>query len=431
MNLSDIKTRIQEEFTPPDNASLPEWRLYFLNTALLIVWLLSLFSLAIALRVTLIENDFLLNIVFIAAFLALTIATFTRRLPYNVRVGVLLLVAYGLALPVLFSLGLVSSGRVYLYTASILTVVYIGLRAGLVSVLFNAIILGFMMWQVSRGQIVYDPPQAVGNWMTTTTVFISLNALAVLSVGLLVRALAANLTEMRNFTRSLEQRVAERTRVIEAGVEVSRALTGILDSTVLIREVVEQIRATFDYYHAQIYLFDETTKELTLAGATGSAGQMMLTAGHSVLPGQGLVGRAFISNRSVLVQDVTQDEWWRPNSLLPETKAETAVPIAIGDDVLGVLDVQVNQTGGLSTDDVSFLRVVAGQVAVAVRNARLYEAIERRVHYETQVNAIGQQIQQAVTLEDALQIAAQELEQALGAQRVTVQLGGNSRSRNY
>lgn len=431
MNLSDIKTRLWEEFTPPENASLPEWRAYFLNTVLLVVWLLGVFSLLAALRVTLVENDFVLDIIFAISFLILTTVTFVRRLPYGIRVGVLLLVAYSLALLVLFSLGLIGSGRVYLYTASILAVVFIGLKAGLFSVLFNAIILVFMLWQVSQGRISYDPPQMAGNWMTTTTAFIMLNTLATLVVGLLVKALAANLAEMRDFTRSLEQRITERTRVIEAGVAVSQTLSGILDSTILAREVVEQIRAAFDYYHTQIYLLDETGKELALAASAGAAGQMMLAAGHTISPGEGLVGQAFVLNESVLSQDVLADERWQPNPLLPETKAETAVPIAIGDEALGVLDVQVDQVNGLSEDDVSFLQVVTGQIAVAIRNARLYEATERRVHYETQVNMIGQQIQQAATLEEVLQVAAQELEQVLGAQRVTVQLGGNGHGRNH
>jgi putative methionine-R-sulfoxide reductase with GAF domain len=324
-----------------------------------------------------------------------------------------------------------SSGRVYLYTASILAVVFVGLRAGLFSILFNAVVLLFMLWQVSQGRISYDPPQMVNNWITTTTVFIAVNMFTTVSAGLLVRALAVNLAVMQDFTYSLEQRVAERTRVIEAGVEVSRAVSGILDSAVLVQEVVERIRSAFDYYHTQIYLLDEAGEKLLLAGGTGDTGRTMLAAGYFVLPGQGIVGQAAVLTESILVPDVMADERWQPNPLLPETKGETAVPIAIGDEVLGVLDVQVAQVNGLSADDVSFLQAITGQVAVAIRNARLYEATERRVYYETHVNMIGQQIQQAATLEEVLQVAAQELEQVLGAQRVTVQLGSNGHGRNH
>lgn len=425
MNPSTIWARIRQEFTPPENAGLPEWRAYFLNTTLLLVWALGLLSYAMALRITLVENDLVLDIIFTVAILLLTGVTFVRRLPYKFRIAVLLLIIYALAVVVLYSLGLVGSGRVYLYTASILTVVFVGLRAGLFSILVNAALLLFMLWQVGQGRINYDLPQMVNNWITTTTVFVMLNMFTTVSVGLLVRALAANLVVMQDFTRALEQRVAERTRVIEAGVEVSQALSGILDSTVLVREVVEQIRSAFDYYHTQIYLYDETGEKLLLAGGTGDVGQMMLAAGHFVLRGQGIVGQAAALNESVLAPDVLQDEHWQPNPLLPDTKAETAVPIAIGDEVLGALDVQVAQVNGLSADDVSFLQAVAGQVAVAIHNARLYEATERRVQYEAQINMINQRIQQAATLEEVLQVAAQELEQALGAQRVTVQLGGN------
>ncbi len=425
MNPLTLGARIRKEFTFPENASLPEWRTYFLNTTLIFVWLLGLLSYVVVLRITLVENDLALDIIFTAAVLMLTMVTFVRRLPFKFRVGVLLFINYALALVVFYSLGLVSSGRMYLYTASILAVVFVGLKAGLFSVALNTAVLIFLLWQVSQGRLSYDPPQMVNNWITTSAVFVMLNVFTTVSVGLLVRALAANLEVMQDLTRSLEQRVAERTRVVEAGVKVSRALSGVLDATVPMQEVVEQIHSAFDYYHTQIYLLDEAQDKLLLTGGTGDPGQMMLAAGHSVLLGQGIVGQAAALNEYILVPDVRQDERWQPNPLLPETKAETAVPIAIGDEVWGVLDVQVAQVNGLSEDDVSFLQAIAGQVAVAIRNARLYEATEYRVQYEAQVNMISQKIQQAATLEEVLQIAAQELEQALGAQRVTVQLGGN------
>ncbi len=250
-------------------------------------------------------------------------------------------------------------------------------------------------------------------------------------IGTLAQAFNSMTRQLRDMVENLEQRVAERTNALEISSKISRSLSTILNQEQLVTEVVEQVRSAFDYYHVHMYLYDETDKNLVMVGGTGDAGQMMLAAGHSILPGQGLVGQAFVLNKHILVQDVMQDERWQPNPLLPETKAETAVPIAIGDEVLGVLDVQVAQVNGLSADDVSFLQTVTGQVAIAIRNARLYEATERRVHYETQVNMINHKIQQAATLEDVLQVAAQELEQALGVQRVTVQLGGNGNGRNH
>ncbi|RPJ55371.1 MAG: GAF domain-containing protein, partial [Dehalococcoidia bacterium] len=69
-------------------------------------------------------------------------------------------------------------------------------------------------------------------------------------------------------------------------------------------------------------------------------------------------------------------EGWLPNPLLPETKAEMAVPIAVGEHVLGVLDVQHNVVDGLRQEDVNLLQSIADQVAIGLQNARLFTEVQ-------------------------------------------------------
>jgi len=61
-----------------------------------------------------------------------------------------------------------------------------------------------------------------------------------------------------------------------------------------------------------------------------------------------------------------------PNPLLPETRAEMAVPMIVGDKVLGVFDVQSDKVSGFSKEDAAIYTTLASQVAVALQNARLY-----------------------------------------------------------
>ncbi len=245
-------------------------------------------------------------------------------------------------------------------------------------------------------------------------------------IGTLAVSFNAMTSRVREMVNTLEQRVADRTRAIEASTEVSRRLSTILDQKQLALAVVAEVQRAFNYYHAHIYLYDELEENLVMVGGTGEAGQLMLSRGHLIPKGRGLVGRAAEQNQVVLVPDTLADPTWLANPLLPDTKSEVAVPISAAGRVSGVLDVQHNVVNGLGQQDVELLQAIANQVAVAVQNASLFTQTQRQADREGLVNAIGQKIQTASSVEGVLQVLARELGAALKAQRVIVQVGGNT-----
>jgi putative methionine-R-sulfoxide reductase with GAF domain len=243
-------------------------------------------------------------------------------------------------------------------------------------------------------------------------------------IGELAIAFNNMTTKLRESLEGLRRRAIQ----VNTVNEVSRRLTVATNPRQLAVDVVEQIQSAFNYYHAHIYFFDTAGENLVMAGGTGEAGAAMLARGHKIPKGRGLVGRAAETNAPVLVPEVSQAEDWLPNPLLPDTKSEVAVPISSGKQVLGILDVQQNVVNGLGTEDVELLQSLAGQIAISYLNARTFEESRAKAELETMVNAIGQKIQRATSVDDTLQTAIREIGLALGASRVSANIGTSRQS---
>ena len=250
-------------------------------------------------------------------------------------------------------------------------------------------------------------------------------------VGELASTFNEMTSQLQETLLNLETRVAERTRIIETTARVSQNLSTILDMEQLVQEVVTQIQSAFNYYYVQIYLWDDFRSNLVLAGGSGDIGAQLVARGHSLTSGTGLVGRAAETGLPVLIPDVAEEVGWLPNELLPLTKAETAVPILYGQQVIGVLDVQHSITNGLDQQDVELIQSVANQFSVAYQNARNYSQQQKQAEFETQINDIRFRIQETQKVDDALKVTIRELAQVLGASKATVKMNTNKTNNGH
>lgn len=197
-------------------------------------------------------------------------------------------------------------------------------------------------------------------------------------------------TQLSDLINTLEDRVADRTRRLETVMQVSQRLSGILDLSDLMREVVQRTKVTFDYYHVHIYLLDEAGETLLMAEGYGQAGEEMRRQGHSIplAAPKSLVARAAREGQVIVVDDVRKDPDWLPNPLLPDTRSEMAVPMMLGVQAVGVLDVQSDRVEGLDEQDEATLRVLANQVATVVRNARLFSETQDALYAAQQLQEL-------------------------------------------
>ncbi|MDH3674865.1 MAG: cache domain-containing protein [Anaerolineae bacterium] len=199
-----------------------------------------------------------------------------------------------------------------------------------------------------------------------------------LEVTRLAGAFNSMTRQMQELIGTLEQRIASRTKRLETVAVLSERLSAILDFDQLLNELVNQVKDRFGYYHAHVYIIDEDQRSLVMTAGAGEAGATMKAAGHQIpldTPNS-LVARAARTGQIVREDNVREVDDWLPNPLLPDTYAEMAVPIILGEQVVGILDVQEDRIAGLDEGDTSLLRSLANQVAVAIRNARLFAEVE-------------------------------------------------------
>jgi methyl-accepting chemotaxis protein len=241
-------------------------------------------------------------------------------------------------------------------------------------------------------------------------------------IGTLSNAFNSMTSQLRELIGSLEGRVAARTKDLATVAEVGTATATILETGRLLQEVVNLSKERFNLYHSHIYLLDETGENLVLTAGAGEPGRIMVAEKRTIPLSreQSLVARAARERIGVTVNDVTLAPDFLPNPLLPETRSELAVPMIVGGKVIGVFDIQSEQVGRFSDSDVNIQTTLASQIATSIQNVRSFEQSKSQADFESLVNAIGQKIQRATTVEDTLQVAIREIGLALGASRVSV-----------
>ena len=224
----------------------------------------------------------------------------------------------------------------------------------------------------------------------------------------------------------------KRAQQLASVAEISTASSQELDVNKLLGTVVNLTQRQFGLYHTHIFTFDPVTQELNVAACGWQEGDEHEGTHETIsIPldkEQSLVARAARTRRAVIVNDVKSEPGWLANPLLPDTASEMAVPLVIGDRVLGVLDVQSDRVNAFSDEDANIQTTLASQVATAMQNARSFTQAQKQAERESTLNVINQKIQSATSVEAVLQIAARELGHALGAPMTIAQLSMKDKS---
>ena len=209
----------------------------------------------------------------------------------------------------------------------------------------------------------------------------------------------------------------------ETAAEIARDISSSLDLDELLEKAVELIRSRFDFYHAAIFLKDLPGESVVIREATGDAGAQLKRAGHKLgIGSKSVVGFVASQGEPLIVNDTARDTTYYANPLLPETRAEAALPLKVGDRIVGVLDVQSKQAYAFSDDNLRTLQILADQLAIAVVNSELFAETQEHLAQHRLLHHITTTAASGTTLDEALQSAVNGLQVTLGGDRVSILL---------
>ncbi len=214
--------------------------------------------------------------------------------------------------------------------------------------------------------------------------------------------------------------LARRSLQLETSSKVGQQVTGILNLDSLLTQVVHAVESGFGYSQVGIWLVNENRQALILQTGDHPASLSLASDREARLPASDeIVRQVFLTSNIALMNDLFSDPLSaRPAQGLWMIGSELALPLVVQGETLGVLDIQSERPNAFLPDDITALRIITDQVAIAIRNASLYMQLKNfNVQLEDTVLQRTEELQRAYnTLEqldktksDFITVAGHEL----------------------
>jgi len=192
--------------------------------------------------------------------------------------------------------------------------------------------------------------------------------------------------------KKAEEAIRRRNEYLAVSAEIGKLVTSTLDLNSIFARTVNLINERFHFYHAGIFIVEETGFNAVLQEATGEAGEEMKERKHTLKVNEkSIVGKVTLDGQAVIVNDVMENPLHKLNPLLPETRAEAAIPLRIGNRIIGAIDIQAKTVGAFTEDEIAVLQTLADQVAVAIDNARSFKLSQEAVMEMREIDRLKSQ----------------------------------------
>lgn len=198
--------------------------------------------------------------------------------------------------------------------------------------------------------------------------------------------------------------------LLQAAARVARNVTSILDPDELLHRTVDIICDEFGFYYAGVFLIDESGQWAVLRAGRGEPGVAMLAEKHKLaVNGDSMIGAATGYRQARIALDVGDEAVFFRNPHLPDTRSEMALPLAVGDEVIGGLTVQSEQEAAFTQEDITTLQGMADQLGIAIKNSRLHRQnqsllreADRRARLLRAANRVGHGVASILDLDELL-----------------------------
>ena len=189
-----------------------------------------------------------------------------------------------------------------------------------------------------------------------------------------------------------EEAIRLRNEYLAVSAEIGKLVTSTLDLGTIFKRTVQLINDRFDLYYTAIYITEETGFNLDLREGTGDAGKEMKEKGHTQqIDENTIVGKVASKGEALVITDADVNPLHFKFPSLPNALAEAAIPLRIGNRIIGVIDMQAESRNAFPDDEITVLQSLADQVAVAIDNARSFELSQQAVMEMREVDRLKSQ----------------------------------------
>jgi len=380
-----------------------QWRSQFLNVVLRVSCGLGIFLIgAIITSATSVELG-----IFGAIYLFLIVVTFTP-ISYEIKSGSFLAVGYFIGLYTLMRFGPWSDAVIFFLSVNLFASLLFDKQVDKWVFFINTTTIASIgvlntlnIFTLSSPNPL--PPTDLFDWITYITDYVVITITLVWAINLLKKEFGSIVDKFQSTLQllskhrdELEKLVEERTTglvkktdQLRAASYIARQIADTENVSSLLNMVVNLITNQFGYYHAGIFLLNDTGETATLQAASSPGGKRMLENGHVVDVGkQGIVGQVALHKTPRIALDIGTDAVFFNNPDLPATRSEIALPLITRNKTLGVLDIQSDQSQVFSSDDIDVLQTLADQITVAIENIRLLDETQAMLAQLETVTAI-------------------------------------------